>query len=53
MNDRKIRVLVVDDHPVLRDGVAAALQNQTDMDMVGEARNGKRPWSAFVHCART
>ena len=40
MNDPKIRILVVDDHPVLRDGVAAILQNQPDMEMVGEARNG-------------
>jgi DNA-binding NarL/FixJ family response regulator len=40
MDDRKIRVLVVDDHPVLRDGVAAALGNRDDMVMVGEARNG-------------
>jgi DNA-binding NarL/FixJ family response regulator len=47
MNDRKIRVLVVDDHPVLRDGVAAALQNQADMVMVGEARNGEEAAERF------
>lgn len=40
MADTKIRVLVVDDHPVLRDGVAAILENQSDMVMIGEARNG-------------
>ena len=40
MNKPEIRVLVVDDHPVLRDGVAAILENQTDMTMVGEARDG-------------
>lgn len=40
MNEPEIRVLVVDDHPVLRDGVAAILENQTDMAMVGEARDG-------------
>lgn len=40
MSDPKIRVLVVDDHPVFRDGVAAILENQTDMTMVGEARDG-------------
>jgi len=49
MNDRKIRVLIVDDHPVLRDGVAAALSNHDDMVMVGEARNGKEA----VECFRT
>jgi DNA-binding NarL/FixJ family response regulator len=40
MTDAPIRVLVVDDHPVLRDGVAAILENQSDMAMVGEARDG-------------
>ena len=40
MSDLKIRILVVDDHPVLRDGVAAILDNQADMMMVGEARDG-------------
>jgi DNA-binding NarL/FixJ family response regulator len=40
MSDQKIRIHVVDDPPVLRDGVAAILENQVDMEMVGEARNG-------------
>ena len=35
-----IRILVVDDHPVLRDGVAAILETQSDMTLVGEARDG-------------
>lgn len=47
MSDSKIRVLVVDDHPVLRDGVAAILENQTDMTMVGEARNGSEAVETF------
>jgi DNA-binding NarL/FixJ family response regulator len=47
MNDQKIRVLVVDDHPVLRDGVAAILENQTDMTMVGEARDGSEAIERF------
>jgi DNA-binding NarL/FixJ family response regulator len=47
MNDPKIRILVVDDHPVLRDGVAAILQNQADMEMVGEARNGEEAVERF------
>ena len=40
MTDSPIRILVVDDHPVLRDGVAALLENQTDMVLAGEAGNG-------------
>ncbi len=47
MTDPKIRVLVVDDHPVLRDGVAAILDNQADMTMVGEARNGTEAVERF------
>ncbi|WP_368564745.1 response regulator [Pseudoxanthomonas sp. UTMC 1351] len=47
MTEPKIRVLVVDDHPVLRDGVAAILENQTNMTMVGEARNGSEAIDRF------
>src|SRR5580658_10121499 len=35
-----IRVLTVDDHPLLREGIAAVLGNQADLAMVGEASNG-------------
>ena len=38
--DAPIRVLVVDDHPVLREGVAAMLENRNDMVLVGEACDG-------------
>jgi DNA-binding NarL/FixJ family response regulator len=31
---------VVDDHPILREGVAAILEDRTDMVLVGEARDG-------------
>lgn len=37
---RAITVLTVDDHPVLRDGLAAILALQSDMKLVGEAANG-------------
>jgi len=36
----KIRLLIVDDHPVVRDGLAAILSYQPDMEVVGEADTG-------------
>lgn len=38
---RKIRVLVADDHTMVRDGICAVLMLQRDLDIVGEAVNGK------------
>jgi YesN/AraC family two-component response regulator len=38
---KRIRVLIVDDHPVVRDGVRSVLTLQRDMQVVGEAINGK------------
>src|SRR5260221_14583203 len=35
-----IRILSVDDHPLLRSGIAALVDTQPDMRMVGEASNG-------------
>ena len=37
-----IDVLVVDDHPIFRDGVAMLVDRQTDMRVVGEASNGQQ-----------
>jgi len=38
---RVIRILVTDDHTLVRDGVCAVLALQKDMNVVGEAVNGK------------
>jgi two-component system, NarL family, response regulator LiaR len=39
--EKKIRVLVVDDHSVVRQGLRMFLLVQPDMEMVGEAQNGR------------
>ena len=36
-----IKILVVDDHPVVREGLAAMLETQPDLEVVGEAENGR------------
>jgi DNA-binding NarL/FixJ family response regulator len=36
-----IRILVADDHPVVRDGLVAILSTQPDFEVVGEANNGR------------
>src|SRR5260221_204665 len=36
-----IRILVADDHPVVRDGLMAMLGTQPDFDLVGEASTGR------------
>ncbi len=36
-----IRILIADDHPVVRDGLAAILGTQPDFQVVGEAANGQ------------
>jgi two-component system nitrate/nitrite response regulator NarL len=36
-----IRVLVVDDHTLFRDGLSAILINVPDIDVVGEAGTGR------------
>ena len=42
-----IRVLSVDDHPLLREGIAALIGNQSDMQLIGEAANGREALEQF------
>jgi two-component system, NarL family, response regulator len=43
----KIRVLAVDDHPLLREGVAALIADETDIALVGEACDGREAVDQF------
>ena len=38
--ERKKRVLVVDDHPLMREGIVATLQAESDIELIGEATDG-------------
>jgi len=37
----KTKIIVIDDHPLMRQGIIATLRNEYDLDIVGEADCGK------------
>jgi two-component system, NarL family, response regulator LiaR len=39
--DQKIRVIVADDHPIVRDSLRMHLKNQSDIEIIGEAGDGE------------
>jgi DNA-binding NarL/FixJ family response regulator len=43
----RIRILIVDDHPLLREGVVSLVEKQADMLVVAEASNGKEARQLF------
>ena len=53
MNTDALRILVVDDHGVVRRGVRALLESHPGWQVVGEGAMGATRWSSFVPCGRT
>src|SRR6201992_4222230 len=44
---QKIKVLAVDDHPLLREGIAAVLEGEQDIHLVAEAKSGDEAVEIF------
>ena len=47
LTTKQIKILTVDDHPLLRQGIAAVIQGEKDMLIVGEAANGREAIDMF------
>ncbi|HYZ82901.1 MAG TPA: response regulator transcription factor, partial [Bryobacteraceae bacterium] len=45
-----IRILAVDDHPLIRVGIATLLLPESDIQLVGEASNGREAVAKFREC---
>jgi two-component system, NarL family, response regulator len=41
MSNSPIRILLADDHPIVRDGLALIIDNEADMTVIAQADNGK------------
>jgi len=52
-NAEKIKVLVVDDHPLMRVGIAAIINARADMITVAQAGEAKKLWSCSSSTGQT
>ena len=46
-DSKQIRILAVDDHPLLRQGIAGLIADELDMTLVAEASNGREAIQQF------
>src|ERR1051325_6546288 len=46
-DSKQIRILTVDDHPLLRQGIAGLIADELDMTLVAEASNGREAIQRF------
>ena len=51
MKTSPIRVMCVDDHPMILEGVSAMIKRQPDMELVGAAASGEQAVELFRECA--
>src|SRR6266481_2317814 len=47
-SSKQIRAVIADDHPVVREGLRALVNSQQDMEVVGEAANGRQAVEQFL-----
>jgi DNA-binding NarL/FixJ family response regulator len=50
MAAEKIRMMVVDDHPLMREGIAAVIEDVEDIVVAAEAEDGKQALEVFRQC---
>ncbi|HEY9839671.1 MAG: response regulator [Candidatus Sericytochromatia bacterium] len=48
MTSQTIRILIVDDHPIVRDGLKAVLGLEDDFEVVGEAADGRQALERYA-----
>lgn len=46
-NSKPLRIMVADDHPLLREGIAGAIGRHPDLEVVGEAESGEEAVALF------